>query len=118
MPQIGARRGPKWMQVGAADGGGALLRGRDRVARTLHKGPSNPNRELTAMSTALAQNHLSRPGAREDTKDLGARLPIAPEVKARVRIVVVDDEHTLRASSAAGRGHDGNDGAVCGRAHE
>ena len=106
------------MQVGAADGGGALLRGRDRVARTLHKGPSNPNRESTAMSTALAQNHLSRPGAREDTKDLGARLPIAPEVKARVRIVVVDDEHTLRESCAAVLRHEGYDVTVCGRGQE
>src|SRR5881628_51136 len=118
MPQIGARRGPKWMQVGAADGGGALLRGRDRVARTLHKGPSNPEQGITAMSTALAQNHLSRPGAREDTKDLGARLPIAPEVKARVRIVVVDDEHTLRESCAAVLRHEGYDVTVCGRGQE
>src|SRR5213080_965865 len=70
------------------------------------------------MSTALAQNHLSRPGAREDTKDLGARLPIAPEVKARVRIVVVDDEHTLRESCAAVLRHEGYDVTVCGRGQE
>src|SRR5437016_14191839 len=102
MPQIGARRSPKWMQVGAADGGGALLRGRDRVARTLHKGPSNPNRELTAMSTELAQNHLTRRGAREATRALAARLPMAPEVKAGGRTVAVADGTTRAESCAAG----------------
>src|SRR5438445_118774 len=70
------------------------------------------------MSTALAQNHLSRPGAREDTKDLGARLTIAHEVKARVRIVVVDDEHTLRESCAGVLRHEGYDVTVCSRGQD
>ncbi|OLD42194.1 MAG: hypothetical protein AUI55_07950 [Gemmatimonadetes bacterium 13_1_40CM_2_70_7] len=70
------------------------------------------------MSTALAQNNVTRPGPREDTKDLDARLPIAPEVKARVRIVVVDDEHTLRESCAAVLRHEGYDVTVCGRGQE
>ena len=45
-------------------------------------------------------------------------LAIGPEAKARVRILVVDDEHTLRESCAAVLRHEGYDVTVCSRGQE
>src|SRR2546426_4716951 len=38
---------------------------------------------------------------REATQGLAALLPIGPEAKARIRVLVVDDEHTLRETCAS-----------------
>src|SRR5947208_16446983 len=70
------------------------------------------------MSMPLAQNGVSRPGARDDTKDVTSLLSIGADAKARIRILVVDDEHTLRESCATVLGHEGYDVTVCSRGQE
>src|SRR5256885_17240163 len=67
------------------------------------------------MSIPLAQDGVS-PSA--EGREPSAMLAIGPEVKARVRIVVVDDAHTLRESCAAVLRHEGYDVTVCGRGQE
>jgi len=67
------------------------------------------------MSMPMTQDGGPQPGeAREPT----ALLAIGPEAKARVRILVVDDEHTLRESCAAVLRHEGYDVTVCSRGQE
>src|SRR5207237_465483 len=51
-------------------------------------------------------------------REASAMLAIGPEAKARVRILVVDDEHTLRESCAAVLRHEGYDVTVCSRGQE
>src|SRR5260370_40977595 len=67
------------------------------------------------MATALATNPI---GSAADPSSVNALLPIGPEDKARIRILVVDDEHTLRESCASGLGVEGYDVTVCGRGSE
>src|SRR3989442_5246552 len=64
------------------------------------------------MATPLATNHI---GSAADPSSVNALLPIGPEDKARIRILVVDDEHTLRESCASVLGVEGYDVTVCGR---
>jgi len=45
-------------------------------------------------------------------------LPITAELKASIRILIVDDEMTLRESCASVLKHDGFDATVCGRGEE
>ncbi|OLC08361.1 MAG: hypothetical protein AUH42_01615 [Gemmatimonadetes bacterium 13_1_40CM_70_11] len=66
----------------------------------------------------LVQNDVARPGARDESTDVVALLSIRPEAKARVRILVVDDEHTLRESCAAVLRQEGYDVVICGRGQE
>src|SRR6266566_2770636 len=54
---------------------------------------------MNPMSMPLAQNGVSRPGARDET-NVTSLLSIGADAKARIRILVVDDEHTLRESCA------------------
>ena len=49
------------------------------------------------MSIPMTQDGVQPSDGREPA----ALLAIGPEAKARVRILVVDDEHTLRESCAA-----------------
>src|SRR5438046_1113165 len=70
------------------------------------------------MSMPLAQNGGSRPGARDDTKDVTSLLSIGADAKARIRILVVDDEHTLRESCATVLRQDGYDVTVSSRGQE
>src|SRR5260370_17228694 len=67
------------------------------------------------MATALATNPI---GSAADPSSVNALLPIGPEDKARIRILVVDDEHTLRESCASVLGVEGYDVTVCGRGSE
>src|SRR5207249_802069 len=53
-----------------------------------------------------------------DGREPAALLAIGPEAKARVRILVVDDEHTLRESCAAVLRHEGYDVTVCSRGQD
>ena len=53
-----------------------------------------------------------------DGSEPAALLAIGPEAKARVRILVVDDEHTLRESCAAVLRHEGYDVTVCSRGQD
>ena len=61
------------------------------------------------MSMPMTQNG-TQPG---DGRELAALLAIGPDAKARVRILVVDDEHTLRESCAGVLRHEGYDVTVC-----
>jgi len=67
------------------------------------------------MSIPLAQDGVS-PSV--EGREPSAMLAIGPEAKARVRILVVDDEHTLRESCAAVLRHEGYDVTVCSRGQE
>src|SRR5216110_4064801 len=73
---------------------------------------------MSPMSMPLAQNGVSRPGARDEAKDVTSLLAIGADAKARVRILVVDDEHTLRESCATVLRHEGYDVTVCSRGQE
>jgi DNA-binding NtrC family response regulator len=53
-----------------------------------------------------------------DANNVNALLAIGPEAKARVRTLVVDDEHTLRESCASVLRVEGYDVTVCGRGQE
>src|SRR2546427_195179 len=66
------------------------------------------------MSMPMTQGGV-QPG---DVHEPAALLAIGPEAKARVRILVVDDEHTLRESCAAVLRHEGYDVTVCSRGQE
>src|SRR5207237_7835675 len=70
------------------------------------------------MSIPVAQNGVTRPAVRDEAKDLASLLPIAPEAKARIRILVVDDEHLLRESCAQVLRHEGYEVLLCGRGQE
>src|SRR5437867_2257301 len=67
------------------------------------------------MATPLTTNHLGRAA---DQSSLNALLPIGPGDRASIRILVVDDEHTLRESCASVLGVEGYDVTVCGRGEE
>ena len=73
---------------------------------------------MNPMSMPLAQNGVSRPGARDEAKDVTSLLAIGADAKARIRILVVDDEHTLRESCATVLRHEGYDVTVCSRGQE
>jgi len=66
------------------------------------------------MAIPLTTNHTGRP----DANSVTTLLAIGPEDKARIRILVVDDEHTLRESCASVLGNEGYDVTVCGRGQE
>src|SRR5438132_3672008 len=70
---------------------------------------------MIPMSIPLAQDGVN-PSA--EGREPSAMLAIGPEAKARVRILVVDDEHTLRESCAAVLRHEGYDVTVCSRGQE
>ena len=57
-------------------------------------------------------------GQPAEGREAAALLAIGPEAKARVRILVVDDEHTLRESCAAVLRHEGYDVTVSARNRE
>ena len=67
------------------------------------------------MSIPLAQDGVS---PTVEGREPSAMLAIGPEAKARVRILVIDDEHTLRESCAAVLRHEGYDVTVCSRGQE
>src|SRR5213593_2153596 len=73
---------------------------------------------MNPMSMPLAQNGVSRPGARDEAKDVTSLLAIGADAKARIRILVVDDEHTLRESCATVLRQEGYDVTVCARGQE
>ncbi|HTD68859.1 MAG TPA: sigma-54 dependent transcriptional regulator [Gemmatimonadales bacterium] len=62
----------------------------------------------------MSQNDAQPGDGREPT----ALLAIGPEAKARVRILVVDDEHTLRESCAGVLRHEGYGVTLCGRGQD
>src|SRR5947207_1147625 len=66
------------------------------------------------MSIPMAQDGV-QPG---EGREAAAWLAIGPGAKARVRILVVDDEHTLRESCAAVLRHEGYDVTVSSRGQD
>src|SRR6266540_1320216 len=88
-----------------------LLRLCDTVARSLRS--STPERD--AMTTSIASNSA---GNTADPAGVSALLQIGPEAKSRIRILVVDDERTLRESCASVLGGEGYDVTVSGRGQE
>src|SRR6266699_3249990 len=129
MPQIGAggavvgctlvRAGP-WLPV-ARTGRSCPFRAVKRVRRGVAKvwpepcvGGGQPLPRTTSMSMPMTQNG-TQPG---DGRELAALLAIGPDAKARVRILVVDDEHTLRESCAGVLRHEGYDVTVCSRGQD
>src|SRR5438094_315132 len=91
----------------------AALRGRDSVARSVRR-RGQPLPRTTSMSMPMTQNG-AQPG---DGRELAALLAIGPDARARVRILVVDDEHTLRESCAGVLRHEGYDVTVCSRGQD
>src|SRR5438034_297341 len=77
-------------------------------------GGGQPLPRTTSMSMPMTQNG-AQPG---DGRELAALLAIGPDAKARVRILVVDDEHTLRESCAGVLRHEGYDVTVCSRGQD
>src|SRR6266498_3844867 len=67
------------------------------------------------MTTSVTSNGANRTA---DPAGLNALLQIGPEAKSRIRILVVDDEHTLRESCASVLGGEGYDVTVSGRGQE
>jgi DNA-binding NtrC family response regulator len=113
------------MQVGAAWAPAVLLRGCDRLARTLRRSRANPipgcmmtMRLPSAVSSPVASEKLPRASGPDEAQKLASLLPIGADFKARIRILVVDDEHTLRESCASVLRHDGYDVTLCGRGQE
>src|SRR2546423_7014242 len=70
------------------------------------------------MAMPLAEDRVGRSREADEAKTLAALLPIGPELKARIRVLIVDDEHTLRESCATVLRQDGYDVTVCGRGQE
>src|SRR6059058_6253192 len=91
----------------------AALRGRDSVARSVRR-RGRPLSRTRTMSMPIAQDGV-QPG---EGREPAALLAIGPEAKARVRILVVDDEHTLRESCAAVLRHEGYDVTVSSRGQD
>jgi DNA-binding NtrC family response regulator len=67
------------------------------------------------MAIPISSENPTQP---TDGRDPTALLAIGPEAKARVRILVIDDEHTLRESCAAVLRHEGYDVTVATRGQE
>src|SRR3989449_241088 len=70
------------------------------------------------MATSGVHEGAARPGGPDEAKNLGFLLPIGPEVTARMRVLIIEDEHTLRESCATVLRSEGYDVAVCGRGEE
>ncbi|HEV2748975.1 MAG TPA: sigma-54 dependent transcriptional regulator [Gemmatimonadales bacterium] len=67
------------------------------------------------MAMPISNEGVSQPS---DGREPAALLAIGPEAKARVRILVIDDEHTLRESCAAVLRHEGYDVTIASRGQE
>src|SRR3989454_4692547 len=117
MPQIGAALLGRRMQLGAISARVVLLRGRDNVAQSLRRGESD-RYWMSPMSTPVAQDRIGRSGEPDEASNLAALLPIGSDLKARVRILIVDDDHTLRESCASVLRQEGYDVTVSGRGQE
>ena len=70
------------------------------------------------MAMPLADDKLARSRESDEQKTIAALLPIGPEQRARIRILVVDDEPTLRESCAAVLRQGGYDVTACSRGAE
>ncbi|PYP69634.1 MAG: hypothetical protein DMD41_16540, partial [Gemmatimonadetes bacterium] len=70
------------------------------------------------MSTPVARDRAAPSEDSSETQGLAALLPIGSDLKARIRVLIVDDEHTLRESCATVLRQDGYDVTVCGRGQE
>src|SRR5437867_11150069 len=67
------------------------------------------------MTTTASSNTA---GDATESTPLGTLLDLGPDAKARIRTLVVDDEHTLRESCASVLRLEGYDVTVCGRGQD
>jgi len=67
------------------------------------------------MSTSLASNNGAHSA---DAAGVNALLSIGAEAKAQIRMLVVDDEHTLRETCASLLGGEGYNVTACGRGQD
>src|SRR5467141_2392574 len=73
----------------------------------------------SAMSAPIPNDRAPRAAQRRSGRAPEVvGLPITAELKASIRILIVDDEMTLRESCASVLKHDGFDATVCGRGEE
>src|SRR5260370_5318938 len=73
---------------------------------------------MSPMSLPVAQDRSARRAEPDEAQSLAALVPIGPDVKARMRVLIVDDEHTLRESCATVLREEGYDVTVSGRGQE
>jgi DNA-binding NtrC family response regulator len=67
------------------------------------------------MSTQVRE---TRATTATEAERLNTMLALGPDIKARIRVLVVDDEHTLRESCASVLRLEGYDVTVCGRGQD
>ncbi len=70
------------------------------------------------MAMPVAADKLGHSRDSDEAKTLAALLPIGPDQKARIRILVVDDEYTLRESCGTVLRQEGYDVTLSGRGPE
>ncbi|HVH10753.1 MAG TPA: sigma-54 dependent transcriptional regulator [Gemmatimonadales bacterium] len=70
------------------------------------------------MSIPVGQNETPWADQPNEAQNLAALLPIGPEVKAQIRVLIVDDELTLRESCASVLRQEGYDVTVSGRGQD
>src|SRR5207244_12131669 len=110
-------------QRSVRDAGGCQSIACGAAARLGQRGP-NPAYQhgeplwMGTMAIPVAPDKVGRPGEPNEAQNLATLLPIGPEQKARIRILVVDDEHTLRESCATVLRQEGYDVTVCARGQE
>src|SRR5258708_3405451 len=77
-----------------------------------------PRRCSMCASIAADDTNDSGLSSNGGQKEVAALLPVSPEVKARISILVVDDEHTLREGCASVLRKEGYGVTVSGRGSE
>src|SRR5712691_5194190 len=73
---------------------------------------------MDTMAMPVAEDKLGHSRDTDEAKTLAALLPIGPDQKARIRILVVDDEYTLRESCGTVLRQEGYDVTLSGRGPE
>jgi len=73
---------------------------------------------MDTMAMPVAADKLGHSRDSDEAKTLAALLPIGPDQKARIRILVVDDEYTLRESCGTVLRQEGYDVTLSGRGPE
>jgi len=106
------------MHLGAFYAWCMLLRDGDSVAQTLHSLPVTHTSGMRLMSMPLMQDRNLRPRVPDAGKHVAALVPIHRDAKARIRVFIVDDEHTLRESCATVLRQQGYDVTVSGRGQD
>jgi len=70
------------------------------------------------MAIPFPQEHNLRPRRPAEAQHIAALTQVDPDLKARIRLLVVDDEHTLRETCATVLRQQGYDVTVCAKGQE